>query len=512
MNNDFIPASEIPVADLLITHADYDPEQITRFGDFYEGGARFEKNKDKYLSKRAVENSSSTGGNAFRQARLQSAHYTPHVAGIIDWLVSACMQSQPSILATGPAEKIAYYNNLNIASDGSQDLVALVMSRLLESMVQFRSYFSIDFPEPQIDPNTGLPVVYPSLGHQKAAGALDAQICSLDAKDVDDWEETEDKCLLWVRTHCVYFVRSRPFGPRDVEQHIWTFITNTGCFSYSAEKKVSEKTWPDKVIAKRMASRPHTLNALPVIKIKIPAGLWLMQRLFPLAKGLFNREASEDFALDSSALALPVITSDQDIKEVVANELACIKLRQGDDFKFATPGTGHFDALRNNATSKRENLYLSVQSASQLAGGKPDSGRASGIAKKYDSQQVACLLSSFAMAARDGLEKVLQSILIARGDEKDVKLQLLGLDKFDVVALESQLAQLLSFLAVPSPDAARRHVIEKTSLNICADAPIDTRLLIHEQMKSLDVSQLLAPPAPLRAIDNSAARGVINDV
>lgn len=84
------------VKELLITHKDYKPDVIQKHQDFYDGGESFERNKDLYLNKRALEELDEAKG--LRKARLKSAAYTPHAAGLINFMVSATMQSKPGIL------------------------------------------------------------------------------------------------------------------------------------------------------------------------------------------------------------------------------------------------------------------------------------------------------------------------------------------------------------------------------------------------------------------------------
>lgn len=486
------------VQELLITHKEYKPDCLQKHQDFYDGGESFEANKKHYLNTRMYEKMGGAGAENLRESRLASAAYTPHVAGLINFMVSATMQSKPGILVDTSAEekdekapkvpedKIDYYHGLNTNADGKgQDFEALIRSRLVQCMIHRRSYFAVRFPKPSAD------VELTDLAQQREEGVLNAQIFGKDAKDVDDWEY-KDGVLQWVRTHCVEFTRSTRFGPIDTEKHTWAFITDRDIQEYTASrsledaKKYGPNKWEDGVVATPLPPEPHSLGVVPVIPIDLEPGLHLMNALFPMAKSLFNREASEDFALDTSAFAIPILTTDAPIDSVIASEIAVMKLPTGSKFEWGTPPTGHFEALAKNAEQKRENLFLAVQAMSIQAATKDSSGRASGVAKSHDLSMIATLLSAFASAVRDAMEKTLSIIKKARNEE-NIKLTLTGLDEFDVAALESLLKQVQEFCKLPASSTAKRHALEKVALGMCHDAPAPIRRQIREESKKLDV-------------------------
>src|SRR5579862_949938 len=294
--------------ELLIYHADYRPDLLEQYQDIYEGGDRFEKHKTKYLRARAFEQG--PGAKAFRQQRLNSASYTNYSAQLIDWLVAATLQSQPQILAKGPPDKVTYYHSLNDNVDGTgKDLLSLCRSRLEQMMVHRRAYFCIDFPEASEE--------YPDLASQRKAGALDANICGLGAAEVEDWECDREGNLLWIRTHTTEPVRLKTWGPVAFERNTWSFITNEAIYEYEATRTIEDARkgiWQKDAVAKLKSETAHSLGALPIIACPLDSCFWVMQRLYPLAVSIFNREASLDFALDTSALALPILNSDQDVK------------------------------------------------------------------------------------------------------------------------------------------------------------------------------------------------------
>jgi hypothetical protein len=326
---------------------------------------------------------------------------------------------------------------------------------------------------------------------------LDADISGLNACCVDDWEEDEDERLLWVRTHRITKTRSRQYGPTDLEVHTWTYITPDWIAEYQATRKIDQKVWPKDALAFRIALKPGC-GFLPVIPIKVPSGMWVMNRLFPIALSLFNREASEDYALDSSAFALPVVKTKKDLKSIVGSEVSVLKLDPEDSFEWATPPSDHFTALADSAERKKEGLFLAVQAMGLQTSSKDSQGRQSGAAKRYDAAMIAVLLSAFAAALRDALEQTVRLIQQVREDD-DVTISITGLDRFDVSNVELLLRQVSEFIALPGSPTAQRWSIQKLSLAMCSDAPADEREKIRTECQQINMTETQPKPGnPIR--------------
>ena len=482
--------SSIPVADLLVTHEDYRPDRIEVYNDLYEGGERFESRKDNYLRYRSIEKSGDTFANKHRKQRLASATYTPHVAGAVDWIVAATFQSEPGILVDAKeGESGDYWNGLNTDADGRGcDFAAIMRERELKALIDGRSYLTARFPKVDLPEKA-------SLARQREAGGLDAVIGTLDAKDVDDWGEDPRGNLEWVRTHIVEPVRVKLWGRPTKERHTWTYITADSLIEYTAERDLDKdgkpKEWGKDAKATTTGPRPHKLGRLPVWPIRIPRGLWLMNRLAHVALSLFNREASHDWALDTSAFAIPVIQSDKKIDNIFASELMALKLGPEDKFGWSIPATQHFDALDKSAERKKANLFLAIQATALVAASKDSNGRQSGVAKFRDFGAIATLLSAYAGSLRDAGESLITTIRDAREEKDRVNVSISGLDKFDVQSLELKLKLGESFLSLAgqygnqATAIAREWVLLDLSLTMANTAPSDVKASIAKQANEL---------------------------
>lgn len=490
----------VPVLDLLVTHPEYQAELQEKCRDFYEGGARFEKNKTKYLRGRQLDKYDPK----YLAARLACASYTPHVAGAIDWLTAAAFQAEPQLLVMRPADKDAkpgaqpkedpearYWHGLNQNADGAgKDLAAIARSRLLQGMLHRRFYFGLSFP--------GAGQQFADLAQQQKAGAFDAKIYELDPHEVDDWSHDAAGELIWIRVHKVELERAAGslVGPRTREVHTWTYIGQAEKVVLAAERKYDPDTgqaedWQKGAKAARGETETYN-TGMPIVAVHVPPGLGVMARLLSTAQAIFNREASLEFALDAAAYALPYIKTRRDLKEVLVSELHALKLNPDDNegAGYLEPTGSSFAALKERIEELKMDLFQAIQAMALQASAKDDSGRQSGVAKFRDFGAITTLLSAFAAMLRDSLEKVVAKIKAARG-ETELNVAVTGLDKFDVQSLELKIKLADSFLKIPGiPDAARKWVLESTSLAMASDAPPATRETIRREAEKVEANPI----------------------
>lgn len=494
------------VKDLEVTHPEYDARELRTHEDLYRGGKHFEARKRKYLRKRALDDVGAGKGEKYLQARLRCASYTPHAAGIIDWLVAAAMQAEPSIGAKKPgatgssgedalaSAPDAYWSKLNKDVDGhGQDFSALARDLFLELMVHKRAYVAVRFPKDEVHEGE-------NLHRQLQRGGLDATFHLLKAREIDDWDFDDDGNLQWVRAHCVRAVRSSgAVGPRNKLLHTWTYLEDTQVVQYSATQDLDEqgkpKEFPEGTLAMGTA-QPHSLNALPVVVVDVSEGMHVMGRLEAPALNLFNNDAGLDFSLAAAAYAQLILKTDQDLSNVYASELDAIKLEPSGDAQYLESQGAHWNALKARGEKLKEDMFSAVQTMALVAAAKDSNGRQSGVAKFRDFGAIATLLSAFASKVRDALEAAVALVKKAR-NEAALEVSIDGLDKFDVQSKELKLKLAQEFLALTAaPETAKRYVLTQIALMMAEDAPGEVRDAIRAEASKLDLKPKEPPPSP----------------
>ncbi len=512
------PAS-IPVSILSIPHPEYRADKLQLHDALYRGGDEFDAIKKDILKRRDIESSNLPAGTKLREGRLASAQYTPHAAGLLDFLMSCVFQSEPSFLASvkapqavagddveqEPAEdktdpKAAFWHSLNENADGSgNDLPCVLKSALKSALLHGRGYLSICF-----DGNMASAAsTAGDFGQVRETGVLDTgTISALSACQIDDWGRDDDGELEFVRLHAVDLIRSSPFAPYDSERHCWTIVDSERVSEYQAVRKLDAngrpEAWAEGAVAALVSSAPHGLDSLPVIEIRLPS---VMQRLSATAIALFNREASLTWALDQSAFSQLCFFTDKNLNELIVSEISALKFNPADKVEFKSPDSSMFASLRDDCERLIQNLYLSVQSMALQAASKDQNGRQSGVAKVRDWGSIYILLSSYAAALLDVTRQAVELLRLARGDE-DVTISVHGLDEYDIDSADKKIQIAQQFLALPGiPDAARRWLLASTSLAVCNSAPPEIREQIKRQAESDEEPEpepkivAIAPPA-----------------
>lgn len=506
----------IAFGDLEKTHPEYNPTcPLTNIGmldkhdHLYRGGREFRKNIEHYLVKRQIEQGGGTqkmankpginpksegsivagtaaavqsagtgqGGAKQWEARKKRAWYTPFVSFIIDFIVAAVNQNQPSVanplLEKSDESKMEYWRRFNENADGhGTDLAALSRAAIQEILVHKRAYFYVSFPKVEAS----------SLGDQEAAGGLDGRVSMWGARFVDDWEYDSDGKLIWVRTHSIKKVRPTPTAQPTDELHCWTYITANGKYEYEVQFSPEKKPEENDLITRTEVSF-HDVGVLPVVPVKISDSFWVMDRLADTVLALFNRESAATWTLDQMAFAILVATTSKPVGTIAADDICGVQLDVGEGLKFEAPDSAIFTAQQADIERLKATLFSVIHmmalQAEKDKGGNP----ASGEAKELDMGGMSTLLGAFAAPLRDAIETVVD-IIQAMREESDMSLAVQGLDKFDVQSLEKKIKNAQEFLKLGEmiPESARKWAALDVALAMTANAPAKVRGAVEQEI------------------------------
>jgi hypothetical protein len=485
--------SALSVSSLLKSNCEYRGADIQKFSDLMDP-SEFEKRKGTYLQWRAIERHPAFG--KIREARIASSCPPSQLAGLINFLAAATFSSSPAVIAPSSDPQYQYWISLNDDADGcGNSLTEVARNALVESLVQGRAYLSIDFPDADD---------MPDLATQKQAGALDARVCFIGAKQVDDWGEDDEGRLLWARSVTVDRKRTTIYGPADTEVTTWTYITPTFTQQYVASRSLdangNAEPWPEGAVATAQPAKTHNLGCLPLIAVDAPH---IVKQLAPLALSIFNCESAADWHLSQSAYSQMVIQSSKtDMSDVVSSEMTAIVLPDG-NVSFPSPNPAHYMNLSSAADKKVAALYMALQSLILSQSAKASGPRQSGYSKELEFTQIAQLLSVFSMAIKEALRSAVSSIQLAR-HEIDSDIQLVGLDKFDLLGLDSKLDLVERILPLPLPDSVKRFAISDLAVSLTAQAPAAMRQQVQQDAANMEVeAPASAIPPPPENIDTT---------
>jgi hypothetical protein len=481
---------KLPVKFLLTTSPCYNASKIQLAEALYHAGDSFDVIKRRVLYSRAADKNM-----AYLNSRLQHAEYVAYISGIFDQFISTAFTNPPSLVFSATTQdidteaKLAYYNTLNECLDD------LLKGRALDMILHGYGLLTVSYPNE---------IGYVrSLGEQIKAGSLDAKLTYLPIDTVEDWQTDTLGNLQWVKTHTVELTRSVPFGECDLEKHTWTYFTNDQKVIYEATKKTIE-VWTDKDFANKVYEKSIT-TGLPIFECSQGDRICLFERVKRAAIGLFNREASLDFALFSQCYGQACYSGEKNQNEIAgeANEFALWMLGPNGKFEYVIPKDVAFQSLEKNAEKKQQNLMTCIN-AEALQLGQRDQHAASGAAKQQDRMPVESYSAMLASHLTCVLNKAVNYIIASRGDTGIIKYKVQGLDSFNNSDLSDTIDDVTKFVQLPVGKTAKALVLASLSQQMADNAtPEERKTIDDEQEEALQTEQQAATSATTSTTTNT---------
>lgn len=235
----------------------------------------------------------------------------------------------------------------------------------------------------------------------------------------------------------------------------------------------------------------------------IPPGLWLGNKLGPLALALFRRRSALMASENQSLFPVAVVKLGPEIGAVGGNlppdiqqnpsrgrqaltkgqQLGAVELGYQDDFEFVEPkGTAHALVDKQLAGSVDEFFRVAHMMASSIASTTSALGR-SGASKEQDYRAMGIVLEAYGAIVKDAAVRVYDMIAEARAE--DVEWKVIGLDKFDVVdrAIVLEEAKTLSLVTIPST-TFRTHWQTKVAIALLGNATPEMQAKIEKEIEN----------------------------
>jgi hypothetical protein len=214
------------------------------------------------------------------------------------------------------------------------------------------------------------------------------------------------------------------------------------------------------------------LERVPLFELRIPEGLWMLNRAGLLQLEHFNKSNALSWALTMGLFAMPVVYSEREWSQMVG-ESYYIQLGPNDRFGWTEPEGKVYQIAADNLTRLQEEIYRVCYLAQ--AGGSLDKGSTqSGLSKQLDFSITQEVLRAYGDAVKDQVRRVLKGIEAARKDGLDISVT--GMDEFDIADFSIELsdAQQLLALGVDSP-TLKKEVFKKLALKYLADTRQDVK-------------------------------------
>lgn len=453
--------------DIDLVHPEYRSKQEVwkKYRDLYAGGEQLKSNAAEYLVRRQRE-----PGDVYAE-RLSRVFYENYAGSIVDWYASTLFRREPVLSFEGSNEQAKrFYGQLAEDCDlKGTNLTDFFRRQLVEGLVTGTSYTLVDFPK--VDRPAG------SRGEEDAIGASRAYLVEYGADDLINWSLDERGNFDWV------VIRSSFLRKDRVEDEEWSTETRWSYYDKSNFRIFRRTKTGTKTSEIRLADEGRhglaKLGRVPLFRLELPEGLWLLNRAGLLQLEHFNKANALSWALTMGLFAMPVVYSEREWNQMVG-ESYYIQLGPEDRFGWTEPEGKVFEIAAANLVRLQEEIYR-VCYLGHAGGSISKLTPQSGLSKQRDFSITQEVLRAYGDAIKDHIRRVLKAIEAAREDGLDIGVT--GMDEFDIGDFSSDLedGERLLKMAMGSP-TLEREVKKKLALKYLCDVRQDVKDRIVEEL------------------------------
>ena len=432
-----------------------------RYRDLYAGGEQFRGNAAEYLIRRQRE-----PGEVYAE-RLSRIFYENYVGSIVDWYAATLFRREPVITFEGSAaaSKTFFAALVEDTDRRGTSLADFFRRQFTECLVTGTSYVLVDFPRIAARPGTR--------AEEDASGASRAYLVEYAADDVINWSLDEYGNFDWV------VIRTKQIKKDRVEDPEWRTETRWAYYDKQAYRIYLEDGG-EAVLTDQGTHGLAKLGQTPLFALRIPEGLWMLNRAGSLQLEHFNKSNALSWALTMGLFAMPVVYSDREWSQMVG-ESYYIQLGPEDKFGWTEPEGKVYQIAADNLARLQEEIYR-VCYLTQAGAALDVTGRQSALAKQRDFSITQEVLRAYGDAVKEQIRRVLRATAAAREDGLDVSVT--GMDEFDIADFGTELedARQLLALGVASP-TLKKEVFKKLALKYMCDSRQDVKDRIAEEIE-----------------------------
>jgi len=437
MSEDAVRAfpSSIEFGTLESTHPEYDSGYWQKLRAFYAGGK--ELLQDPELMQIIFPPHMQEREDVYME-RKHRAFYINYPGEILDHIVASLSSNPVQAEPTKPVESFydVFFNDVSFPGGEKKPLNTHLTDQILTALQCGVAWTLVDLP-PIIELFAQEELM--SEEAQREMGGLDAYAISIDPESVFDWEETPSGEFVWVKTAVVH--REHSFvGGSDILRIDYTIYRPDDWGKYSIS--YSEDNPPrEKQPIQLVETGPHTFGRVPLLRLKLPDGLWAMNKLESIAREHFNKRNALAWAEYKSLFPQMYEFEDPDTLEdcdggetgrstTQVRGQGYIQTRAaGDRAEFIGPDSAPFSAALNSIKDLRDEMHRIMHQMALSFDNGPLALRRSGDSKAQDKRDAVVVLGALGKIVRDHAKLMYETISIGRGD--DIEWSIGGMDKFD---------------------------------------------------------------------------------
>jgi hypothetical protein len=440
------------------------PEYITRkhvwkkYRDLYVGGEQFRNCAQEYLIRRQRE-----GGDVYLE-RLSRVFYENYIGSIVDWYAATLFRREPVLTFEGKNDggKQFFSALVEDADRKGSSLTDFFRRQFIESLVTGSSYVLVDFPR--------LAGLVETRAEEDASGASRAYLVEYSPEDLINWSLDERGNFDWV------VLRTKSLRKDKIEDGDWRVETRWAYYDKQNFRIYCETRDGSGAGARTLIDEgAHGLakiGQVPLFGLRVPEGLWMLNRSGSLQLEHFNKSNALSWAMTMGLFAMPVIYSEREWSQIIG-ESYYIQMGPNDRFGWTEPEGKVFQIAQDNLVHLQEEIYR-VCYLAQAGGALSGGGRQSGLSKQIDFSITQEVLRAYGDAVKEQIRRVLKAIESAREDGLGIGVT--GMDEFDIADLGTELEDAKSLLAlgVTSP-TLKKEIFKKLAFKFLCDVRQDVK-------------------------------------
>ncbi len=434
-----------------------------KYKDLYSGGERLRDSASEYLVRRHKE-----PGEVYAE-RLNRVFYENYIGSIVDWYAATLLRREPVLLFEGSDSTAKSFYNL-LADDcdlKGTNFSEFFRQRFVQALVCGGSYLVVEFPRTNGPAQTR--------AEEDASGRSRAYLVDYSADEVINWNYDQGGSLEWavIRTSCLQ--------PSKVTDAKWE--RETRWIYYDRENfQIYRRAGEGSPIVPIDEGRHGlaTLQRVPLFRLQVSEGLWLMNKAALLQLEHLNKSNALAWALTMSLFATPVVYSDREWNQIVG-ESYYIQLGPEDRFGWTEPEGKVYQIAADNLVRLKDEIYRVCYLLPQAAAGGYGDARISGASKRRDFSITQEVLRAYGDSMKDLMKQVLRAIAAARQDSLTIDVS--GLDEFDIDDFSNELddAKKLLELGIGS-ETLRRQVFKKLAFKYLCDTRQEIKNQVAEEI------------------------------
>ena len=446
--------------DITREHPEYKAKQPMwrRYRDLYTGGEQLKTNAGEYLCARRKEPAD------IYHERLQQVFYENYIGSIVDWYAATVFRREPvlTVEGGGAAAREFFSDFIDDCDRKGTNFTELLRRQLIEGLVGGASYVLVDFPRADVPAG--------SRAEEDERGVSRAYLVPYRPEDLINWSFDEHGAFSWVVLRTESLRKDRVEDGDWVRETRWTYYDKQSFRVYRRSA-----AGQDVAGIELIGSGVHglaRLNRVPLLRLELPDGLWLLNRAGSLQLEHFNKSNALSWALSMGLYAMPVVYSDRKWNQMVG-EAYYIQLGPDDKFGWTEPEGRVFEIAAENLARLQSEIYRVCYVAHM--GRSLDSGaQQSGMSKLRDFSITQEVLRAYGDAVKDLARRILRTIEFVRED--GMLVDVTGMDEFDIGDFGAELENAKSLLSmgITSPTLSKQ-VSKKLALKYLCDVRQDIK-------------------------------------